>query len=59
MTNFSKTERIKSLDELAQQEFIWCNGRIYHCGWFISWPINLALSYIQDYKIYKVIKNEH
>lgn len=40
-------EKITSLDELEKQEFIYCNGKIMHEGWFKSWPFRLASNYIK------------
>ena len=40
-------EKITSLDELESQEFIYCNLKIMHEGWFKSWPFRLASNYIK------------
>ena len=39
--------KITSLDELEREEFIYCNGKIMHEGWFKSWPFRLANNYIK------------
>ena len=31
---------ITSLEEFANQKFILYNGKVYHFGWFGSWPFN-------------------
>lgn len=39
-------ELIHSIGELSEQEFIYCNHKILHKGWFESWSIMLAKYYI-------------
>ena len=36
-TRYIKTRLIKSLDELASQEFVYFNGKLVHRGWFLNW----------------------
>ena len=33
---YTKGGIIKSLDEMAQQEFVYIHDKIYHAGWFMS-----------------------
>jgi hypothetical protein len=40
-------EKIKSLDELAAQEFVFGYHKLYHRGWVRAWQISFALSWIQ------------
>ena len=42
-----KGEKITSLDELAQQKFIYFFDKITHNGWFMSWQVSLAKRYIE------------
>jgi hypothetical protein len=59
MEKYSKGELIKSLDELASQEFVYWRGKITHRGWFMSWQISMALNAIQHGNvIFKAIKNK-
>ena len=51
-------EKITSLDELGRQEFIYCNGKIMHEGWFKSWPFRLASNYIKWGSLRYAVKNE-
>lgn len=32
---------ITSIDEVADQEFIFFHGKVYHRGWFCSWPLKM------------------
>ena len=32
---------ITSTDEVAGQEFIFFHGKVYHWGWFCSWPLKM------------------
>lgn len=36
---YRKGGKIRSLDELAQQEFVYFHDKIYHKGWFGSWQL--------------------
>lgn len=51
-------ERIYSLDELFKQEFVYCNGKILHNSWFMSWPFRLARRYIEWGSLRYAVKNE-
>lgn len=51
-------EKITSLDELGRQEFIYCNGKIMHEGWFKSWPFRLASNYIKRGSLRYAVKND-
>lgn len=44
---YEQGERITSLDEMMQQEFVMVRGKVYHKGWFKSWQISLAQNYLQ------------
>lgn len=55
---YRKGEKITSLDELAKQEFVYFFDKITHCGWFMSWQLRLAESYITRGFLYYAIKNE-
>ena len=50
--------KITSMDEIVKQQFIYCNGKIIHEGWFKSWPFRLAESYIHWGSLRYAEKNE-
>ena len=43
---YKKGEKITSLDDLANQNFIYVFNKITHRGWFKSWQLRLAQQYI-------------
>ena len=55
---YRKGRQITSLDELVNQEFIYCFDKITHCGWFMSWTVNLAKQYIKRGCLFYAVKNE-
>lgn len=42
MINFERGEKIDSLDELIDQDFIIFKDKVYHSGWIISWQLRYA-----------------
>jgi hypothetical protein len=56
MKAYEKGELITSLDEMLKQEFIFSREKVYHRGWFCSWPIIFAQGKIQEKQIFKAIK---
>lgn len=55
---FRKGYRIKSLNELVEQEFVYLNDKVTHRGWFESWPIRTAKAMIAYGCIRAAIKIE-
>ena len=53
---YKKGKPIKSLAELYQQEFIYFQHKITHRGWFGSWQLSLAQSYINRGFLYRADK---
>lgn len=53
---YKKGKRIKSLDELSKQEFIYFFDKITHQGWFGSWQVRLAQSYIKRGYLFRAEK---
>lgn len=53
---YDKGDKITSLDELVQQEFVYWNDKITHRGWATSWQIRMAYNAIQKGIIFKAIK---
>lgn len=44
---YKKGKPITSLDEMYKQKFIYFFDKITHNGWFNSWQVRLAQSYIE------------
>ena len=55
---YRKGYRIRILNELVEQEFIFFNNKITHRGWFESWPIRTAKEMIEHGCIRAAIKIE-
>ena len=47
---------ILSLDELARQEFVFFNEKIYHRGWFASWQLSWCAARIKFGELRYAIK---
>lgn len=47
---------IKGLDELVEQQFIYCHGKLIHKGWFLSWQLRMTLRAIQKGDLKTAIK---
>lgn len=39
MSNFLIGPRISNFNDLIRQEFIFFGPKVYHRGWFMSWPM--------------------
>jgi len=55
---YRKGGPILSLDELARQEFVYFNGKIYHHGWFASWQLSWCAARIKFGELKYAIKEE-
>ena len=60
-SSFVKGERIATLEELLEQEYVmWCYGmkntKVFHKGWFLSWQIAFAERQIQAGVLFKCRK---
>ena len=53
---YKKGTTITTLGELMEQEFVWCHGKVFHKGWFVSWPMRLAAHYISSGALSKATK---
>lgn len=53
---FKKGSRIKSLNELMSQEFIYLGDKITHNGWFGCWQLNMAKTMIDRGMLFKANK---
>ena len=58
MKSFEAGEQLHSLDEIAQQEFVFCNGKLYHTGWFMSWQARSLYNLAKAGKILRAKKVE-
>ena len=56
---YRKGEKITSLDELMKQEFVFFFDKITNRGWFASWQMRLAKSYIVRGFLYKAERSEN
>lgn len=45
---YKKGKRIESIDEFFQHERFIVNGKVYHYGWCMGWPMRLAKIYIDS-----------
>jgi hypothetical protein len=55
---YRKGDKITSLDELANQEWIYFYDKITHNGWFMSWQFGLAMRYIKRGCLYRAERIE-
>lgn len=56
MGKFKAGEQLRSLDEIAKQEFIFCRHKIYHRGWFMSWPVRSLLQLAEGGAIFGAVR---
>ena len=52
---YKKGEKIKSLDELISQEFVYFYDKITSVGWFGSWQLRWAKSMLDNGKLFKAV----
>ncbi len=55
---YRKGELITSLDELAEQEFIYLGNVIYHMGWFQNWSLIRMHHLVKNRVLYKAIRKK-
>lgn len=53
---YRKGGPILSLDELARQEFVFFQEKIYHRGWFASWQLSWCAARIKFGELWYAIK---
>lgn len=53
---YKKGRRITSLNELAEQEFVYFYDKITHNGWFMSWQFRMAKTFIDRGVLYTAEK---
>lgn len=59
MKKYYKGRVIRSLDELAKQEFIFFGHKVYHKGWYLSWPLRNVLALLEGGKIFEAVRIEN
>ena len=57
MKKYKQGDLIRSLDELMAQEFIMMRGKVYHFGWFNSWPVRSCKWYLDRGLLFRVEMN--
>lgn len=55
---YTPGEIIRSLDELAEQEFVCVNGKTTHRGWFMSWQFRMAQQALSRGMVRKATRRE-
>lgn len=53
---YEKGKPITSLNELSEQELIYCHDKLLHRGWFMEWRFSLAQKYIDKGVLYRAEK---
>ena len=49
---------VKSIGELVRQDFVYFAGgtRPVNRGWFLSWPVRLAVSFIERRMLFRAVR---
>ena len=58
MKKYKPGKVITSLDELAKQDFVIVRHKVYHTGWFSSWPLRSCRYIIQAGLVYSAEQND-
>ena len=64
MSKYVKGERITTIDELMEQDFVIFNNgtgsqdKCYNKGWYQCWQLRMASLYVNTGRIYKAIIRE-
>ena len=56
---WAKGNMITTFDRFDGQEYIWVNGKVYHCGWFTYWTYRQISNLIKSGRVYEVVKAEY
>ena len=57
-SKYVKGERIKSLDELMQQDLIYFHERVCNIGWFQNWQLRFTRACMDRGCVYKAVIRE-
>ncbi|MBR3741005.1 MAG: hypothetical protein IKN04_11225 [Clostridia bacterium] len=55
---YKRGDKISSIQEFSEQEFIWWMGKVYHCGFAFSWQFMFILNRVKAGAFYKVVPIE-
>lgn len=56
---WAKGNMITTFDQFNEQEYIWVNGKVYHCGWFQSWQYRQVSVWIKSGRVYEVVRAKY
>lgn len=56
--NYTAGEKIRTLDELAKQDYVFCRDQLVQNGWFMSWQFRMADGLVKGGYIRHAIKKE-
>ena len=57
-SKYVKGKQIRSLDVLAIQSVVFVNGKVFSQGWVSSWPVRLALNYLDHGLVYQAVRKD-
>lgn len=55
VTKYECGDQITSISELVAQDFVMFAGKVYHHGWFMSWPLRAAQRYLTSGWLFRVV----
>ena len=56
---WAKGKMIATFDQFDEQEYIWVNRKVYHCGWFKSWQYRQVSDLIKSGRVYEVVRAKY
>ena len=56
MKKYQKGEKIRDIGELSNENFIYLADKVYHIGWYGSWPYRLLKLQIDNGNVWRAIK---
>ena len=59
MRKWAKWNMVTTVDQFDEQEYIWVNGKVYHCGWFKSWQYRQVSDLIKSGRVYEVVRAKY
>jgi hypothetical protein len=58
LARYKSGEKITNISTFIDQEFIFCDGKLYHKGWAMSWSVRLVISCINRGSVRFAVKAE-
>lgn len=55
---YRRGDRITSVNELVEQEFVYLDSKIIHRGWFMSWSFFFAANSVYNGRVYYAVRND-